>query len=607
MSYEFFYQKTPYSLGVGYSSYGDLFSGYRTQAAQIGLSTDPRTANQISDLFQKINTGEKVFEISLISPQILDSIPKQHLKELNRLTKLTGVEATVHGPLIEPSGFTQQGWSEASRKLAENQMLSAIERAHEINPEGNINVTFHSAVLLPQTLEKIKEKEEKIKSVLVVDPQTGEIAQIKEEKRYFPEEYPPGFDPEEEIKRRNKEIWLRTLDNLNFYSMRGIEIADMTFQQVDNLISHLGIPPDQKEKYKEIILKSYADPNFLENLPPQEKEIVSGVFRNLDQSIIFLRDSYNMLKNLYNKAYENATEKEKRVLERYAREIEPYVKQGIERDPQKIQKFAEIISKGVKVLSQIENPNLYQPLDKFIIDKSSETIANVALNSYEKFKEKSPIISIENPPIGTALSRADELKELIEKAREKFKEKMIQRGMSEKEAKEIANKLIGATWDVGHINMLRRYGYESRDIIKETEKIAPYIKHVHLSDNFGMEHTELPIGMGNVPIKEIMKELEKAGKSDVKKIAETADWWQHFKTPPTQYLLEAFGSPIYSMMMAPYWNQFAFTYGDYFSGYGKILPEQHFSIYGSGFSSLPTELGGQIPGTHSRVSGTPMD
>jgi hypothetical protein len=49
-------------------------------------------------------------------------------------------------------------------------------------------------------------------------------------------------------------------------------------------------------------------------------------------------------------------------------------------------------------------------------------------------------------------------------------------------------------------------------------------------------------------------------------------------------------------------------YGAYFSGYGATLPEQHFSMYGGGFSSLPTELGGQVPGTGGRrFAGTPME
>jgi len=67
----------------------------------------------------------------------------------------------------------------------------------------------------------------------------------------------------------------------------------------------------------------------------------------------------------------------------------------------------------------------------------------------------------------------------------------------------------------------------------------------------------------------------------------------------------AIGSPIYSMEMAPYWNQAYGTRGAYFAYPMAHMPEKHFSTYGSGFSSLPEELGGQIPGSQSRFAGTP--
>ena len=44
--------------------------------------------------------------------------------------------------------------------------------------------------------------------------------------------------------------------------------------------------------------------------------------------------------------------------------------------------------------------------------------------------------------------------------------------------KKQAEKLIGVTWDVGHINMIRRLGYGKKDVVKETKKIAPYVKHI---------------------------------------------------------------------------------------------------------------------------------
>ena len=94
-------------------------------------------------------------------------------------------------------------------------------------------------------------------------------------------------------------------------------------------------------------------------------------------------------------------------------------------------------------------------------------------------------------------------------------------------------------------------------------------------------------------------------KKKVKQIVETGNWYQHFQTTPFAETLSAFGSPIYGMKMSPYWNQAYSTQSPYFSGYG-FNPEIHHSIYGSGFSSLPVELGGQLSG-RNRLSGSPME
>ena len=59
---------------------------------------------------------------------------------------------SVHAPIVEPSGISKQGFSEDNRKAAERQMFSAVERSHEINPKGNVNVTFHSSAQIPQPI-----------------------------------------------------------------------------------------------------------------------------------------------------------------------------------------------------------------------------------------------------------------------------------------------------------------------------------------------------------------------------------------------------------------------------------------------------------------------
>ncbi|MCX6750393.1 MAG: sugar phosphate isomerase/epimerase [Candidatus Pacearchaeota archaeon] len=200
---------------------------------------------------------------------------------------------------------------------------------------------------------------------------------------------------------------------------------------------------------------------------------------------------------------------------------------------------------------------------------------------------------IENPPSGFGLSTGEDLKNLVVKSREEFVKRAKEKGMSGSMAEDVAEKIIGATWDVGHINMLRKQGFKDEDIVRETEKIAPYVKHVHLSDNFGFEHTELPMGMGNVPMKEIMEKLGEKG-FEAKKIIEAGTWWTHFQTNPMKESLEGLGSPMYSIGGGPYWNQSLGLQQGYFSGYGMMLPSNNYQTFGAGFSQLPQELGGEV-------------
>mgnify|MGYP001606456350 FL=1 len=151
--------------------------------------------------------------------------------------------------------------------------------------------------------------------------------------------------------------------------------------------------------------------------------------------------------------------------------------------------------------------------------------------------------------------------------------------------------------------MLRKQGFSEKQLVEEAKQVAGMVKHVHFNDNLGTTHTDLPPGMGNVPIKEIMSELEKKGFKGLK-IFEGGNFVQHFKVSPFPYLLEGVG-PAMQGTIAPYWNQISGIQGAYSTGFGTYLPDQHFNMYGSGFSGLPQELGGQVSNRQSRFSGTP--
>ena len=584
----------------GYSSlnsdYGSLFTGYRADASKIGLSTDPRTANVLKEFSEKIAPGQKIIELSLIQPEIFESIPKQHLKELNRLSKLTGVDITVHGPLIDASGVTQQGFDDQQRELAEKKILHAIERSHEINPNGNIPVTFHTANQLPGARYLKKDGKETVEFMPIVNQETGQISGAKREIKIRPYTHIEDHGKIKLVNEIKKEEW-----SIN------MQIENMNKTTWDSELQALIIPKEHADRIiaeTEPLIRPIIEKLKSGQIQPEELDATQGqIFSRFENAHEQLKDIHSHLNTLFGKAYKYGNDNDKRFLESAAKNFgENIAKKGVN-----LQQQSNAIQEFMVALRQVE-PEVFKSAEKYALEKSYETFGNAAWKSYNKFGDKAPIINIENPPAGFGLSRAKDLKNMVEGSREQFVKRAVEKGINKKEAERKAEKLIGVTWDVGHINQLRQFGFEGKDIIKEAEKVAPLVKHIHLSDNFGMENTELPMGMGNVDLKEVMEKLGKKGEK-ARKIVEAAHWWIHQRTSPMGMTFEALGSPMYSTNEAPYWNQALGLQQGYFGGLveGNWLPQGHYETFGGGFSNLPTDLGGQRVGGRSRMGGTPME
>lgn len=582
--------------------------GYQEIAGKLGMSLDPRTANQLKEVNIKTNPGVKHVELSGVNAQVFESIPDEHLDEIRRLGQLTGVTTSVHAPIVEASGVGERGFEEVNRIGAERQLESALIRSNKVNKDGNVSVITHTTASLPELSPKIKirnpetgELEEKPTSLWVIDPDTGKFGQIEPQKRFFPEEgegkfeggKPKPFDPERELAKRNKDMWTQQLSEVNRFATYGEEI-------IERVKEHHKIPNE---------LFSYlAKGEDIDKIVDEdEKEEHKAIQRDIMHGQIYLRDSYRHFRDLFDKAWSSGTDKDKEKLKKFADKYAGKIVLGIETDPEKIPILGEMMEEGLRTLRDVKEPKTYIPLQEFAIKKSAETFANAATGAWEKFKDKAPILNIENPPAGSGLSRAEDLRAVVEATREKLAENLISKGIDKDTAKETAKKMIGATWDVGHINMLRKKGYTEEDIVKQTKEIAPLVNHVHLSDNFGLDHTELPMGMGNVPMKEIMDALKKKGFKG-KEVIEAGNWWQHFAEQgggnPFKPTIQNFNSPIYAMNQGYSWNELG-GYAGYFMGHGPINPAVHHNVYGAGFAALPVELGGEIPGTQSRFSGTP--
>ena len=602
--YNSIYEGGNYSLDKKYSIV--VGSQYQSPVSSFALALDPRTSNQLKETTDKLNTGAKMLEIQGTFSKQLESIPDQHLDEIRRQAKLVGSKLTFHGPLEEPSGFDGQKneWQEEKRKQVESQFNQALERAHKLDPDGNIIVTLHSTAQLPEMLQREKiDGKEKITSFFAVDSISGKVQLMKDEKSEFPESKEGKmqiFDPKKQIERINKEAWDQQLFNFAYH----MDLAE-------NRMGHSlqGVPSNMRELVYEVQEKVNQGQLTLKDIEKSDPHLAPYIRDGGgDAGLIYLRNSYNDLKGLFNYAYKSVekagNKNDLKKLDEFRKEVQQNYEQ-IEKNNQGA--LSKVVHNGLEVLKNLdEKPKIFKPFNEFVIDKSSDTFANVASNVYKKFGNSAPIISIENPPAGGGLSRAEDLKQLIESSREKFIKKLQSDGHTKTESKAIAEKLIGATWDVGHINMIRKYGYDDKDLLKEAKTIKPFLKHIHLSDNFGFEHTELPMGMGNVPLKETAKIFGKKF-NKLSKAIETGDWYQHFQVSPFNYELAAFGSPLSSGGGAN-WSQASWGYAPYFSGYGTVNPEIHHSIYGRGFTSLPAELGGQIPGAQgSRATGgTPL-
>ena len=73
----------------------------------------------------------------------------------------------------------------------------------------------------------------------------------------------------------------------------------------------------------------------------------------------------------------------------------------------------------------------------------------------------------------------------------------------------MAKKLIGATWDVGHIHMLRKYGYTEKEIVEEAKKIAShYQMPLHTIEKAGHINTDSGYGKWEL-IEELVMRNEK--------------------------------------------------------------------------------------------------
>jgi urease gamma subunit len=422
MSYEYFYPGSPYSLEP---EYGELFTGYRVKAGDLGATTSIQTANQLKEVSNLLNQGMKVVEVSTIQPEVFEMIPKQQLSEINRLSKLTGTETTLHAPIIDPSGFTQQGWNETERENTERQFENVIERAHDLNPDGNIPVTIHASGGIPGA-ELMKDPKTGLpiqQRMIAVNQETGELSALPREEVYYPGEEGKILQvPEEKLALRNNTQWDKGISNLNFYKKEADEM-------IDSGVIVLG------ENYEKII-NGEIRPEQLN--PAQQKG-----WNRIEKAGMMLSDISSQFISFYDQAkkYIDFDEVKDSRRKNGAIKLMENINEGWRKEAEKgpiarldIVNRSRMLDDSVRGLNNVKDlthaPKIFKPVEDFVKEKASETLSNVAIHGYKKFGEKAPIVSIENPAYGGAMATGSDLKNLVEETREKFRIKLMKEGAS---------------------------------------------------------------------------------------------------------------------------------------------------------------------------------
>lgn len=241
--------------------------------------------------------------------------------------------------------------------------------------------------------------------------------------------------------------------------------------------------------------------------------------------------------------------------------------------------------------------------DTYAFNEACDAYAESAIKALEQTKQlkkmgkmKKPVaVAMENLFPETYGSHPDELIHLVKGSRERFQQMLTKRGMSEEEAKKAAEDHLTTTFDIGHLNMWRKYwkgdpkkSVEQNDeefnkwVLDKVEKMVDtnIIGHVHLTDNYGYQDDHLAPGEGNAPIRRMVKLLKDKGykgdiivepgadyNTDVSGFHTMMKTWRHFGSPvygvgsgiaPSARSWEQVGYGWFGQNQPPY-----FTFGGY--------------------------------------------
>lgn len=483
----------------------------------------------LKEIQKAVNTGVQHIEIGSLDKNNAArsfGFSSSTVEEIRQISKLSAVTFTTHAsPYTTISGFNNRGFSPEERNRAVREAKAAIDFACKINDKYTA-VVLH-ANSFPRPISDIEPgvfREETMKTYYLVDPVTEAlVGAISEQDRVY--------IPQQAKDSRGRPLWLENRNRTPvFDSVAGQPIPrlatdengrirgeEITFAEYSRRMRRSG--KSQKEITKDFLyLQSAAQVNSMYLRILEAERTLSDAQARRDK----LQDTLDYCQSLIRSSPQEIWQHERSIPDRLSslgipvpqdtRSIISLLEDELQHNQRIIESGRQALTAGWPQFSNIVRElREIKPLEEHGLEVLSEAIAEIAEYCISASSSHSLIrLAIENLPQPQMYgSHISELLEIIEHSRRKLSKRLQKKGYGTSESIRLAKEAIGATLDIGHLNLFRQLYQGSAFhgwLISQIKDLASagVIYNLHLSDNRSLDDSHLLIGEGNTPIKEVL-------------------------------------------------------------------------------------------------------
>ena len=446
-----------------------------------------------------------------------ESVSKPEREAIRQLAKINEIELSTHAtPNVAISGIGEQGFSPDQRQKALFEVKKAIDFAADT--AGGGPVVLHAQEFPRPIFEKYKregfmqypEEEEKAPAQLVDEHSGRVISLARDTKVAVPK---GGWENPKRKDDGTVDYDIRTLNELYKESLKREEKRDFGSFYLDYQRKEMELQRGEEKRWA-------IDAKDHEKEADEIKKAIDSLQKQAQKHPDAARYSAIQLAENLRISPRPGSEEYQSFLQNPA----DYIKKTEEKQRERAKSLYQISqSSGSKLAEAQDQIKRIKPIEEYGVRESAKGIAQAAMHGYNLEKERNlerPITIVpENWTPEVYGSHPSELKKLVQESRKEFvKELVDKKHLSQNEAQSVARERIKATFDIGHLNMWRKYFDGSDKDFKKwvDEQVQDLFKnniigHVHITDNFGYHDEHITPGEGTAPIKEFLQRLETEG------------------------------------------------------------------------------------------------